>query len=422
MSGVLIRDGRVIDPASGFDETADVRIADGVIVEIGAGLEAEAGEEIVDATGRVVAPALIDLRARACEPGDGAPESLDVTARAAAAGGIGTLVLAPDSGDGVRRPEDIELIEARSLALPVRMLVAGLAVDGDGLAEIGLMLRAGAAYVGDGGAPIADAALARRALAYAGGFDAWASLRPEEASLATGTVAHESDMSVRLGLAVRPGVSEAIAARRDSALAELTGAQLIFDRVTTAAGLDQVRAARRQELEVAATAPVTHLMFNEVDAGGLDPRYRLDPPLRGQADREALIAAIADGTIDAVVSDHAPVPAEAKDQPFAGAAPGSANLEALLPELCALVAEGRLDLVDALRVVTSGPADILGLEQGRIAEGTPADILVFDPDAPNVYGKHGLVSRAPSAFEGRRLHGRVLHLFVEGAIILQSED
>lgn len=417
MSGYLITGARIADPASDREYEADLRIADGLIAEIG-DLSPLDGEEEIEAKGRVLAPALIDLRAAT---GPGAPERLETTARAAAAGGIGTLVLAPQSGGGLARPEDIELMNARALTLPVRLLCAGLAIQDGEMAEIGLMLREGALYVGDGGTPIADSRLVRRILSYAGGFEAWVSLRPEDAYLIAGTVAHESDLTVRMGLSTRPGVSERLAAERDAGLVELTGGKLIFDRVTTAEGLSTVRAARRRGLDVAATAPITHLMFNQVDAGNFDARFRLEPPLRSQDDREALIEAVREGVIDAVVSDHRPVSRVEKSNPFADAAPGSANLEALLPALLSLVEEGRLTLLEALRPVTSGPAELFGLPQGRIEEGAPADLLIIDPAAPVVFGRDGLVSQGSSAFSGRRLFGKVLMSFVEGAIITQPE-
>jgi dihydroorotase len=289
------------------------------------------------------------------------------------------------------------------------------------MGEIGLMLRAGAAFIGDGGAAIADTRLARRILAYASTFDAWISLRAEEPHLARGTCAHESDLAMRLGLPARPGAGERLAIERAAALCELTGAQLMIDRITTQDGLTALAAARARGLELAATAPVTHFIFNEVDAGGFDSRFRLEPPLRGEADRLALIDALANGDLDAVVSDHHASTGEAKAHPFPEAEPGSANLEALLPALCTLAADGRLSLIDALRPVTSGPAELLGLDQGRLEPGAPADLVVFDPEAPVVYGRNSLVCGASSAFENRRLFGKVLITIVEGAIIYQPE-
>lgn len=419
---MLFENARLIDPASGRDELGALRVRDGLIAEIGAGLQAQDDEQVINVKGAVLAPALIDMRCTANPASTGA-RGVDAAARAAAAGGIATLVLSPESGGGFRTPEDIAAVNAAALTSAVRLYAAGLCVSSpEDMAEIGLMLRAGALYLGDGGQPVADTRLARRVLAYAGGFDAWVSLRPEDQGLSRGTVATESDLSMRLGLPARPAQSETMAVKRDAALAALTGARLIFDRVTTHDALNAVRAARSDGLEVAVTVPVSHLSFNEMDTGGLDPRYRLEPPLGSEHDRQALIEALSQGRIDAVVSDHVALASEAKAHPFPEAEPGSATLEAMLPVLCGLAEEGRMSLADALRPVTSGPADILGLEQGRLEDGAPADLVVFDPHAPFVYGRGAMQCRAPSAFSGRRLFGRTLITVAEGAIIHQLED
>jgi len=418
---MLLQNARLVDPASGHDATGDMRIRNGLIIEIARGLAPCDGETVHDLSGAALAPALIDLRCWA-KPAAGGASGLDATAHAAAAGGIGTLVLAPDSGDGLSRPEDFASMETAALTSPVRLLPSGLAMDAAGeMGEIGLMLRAGAAFVGDGGAAIADTRLARRVLAYASTFDAWVSLRAEDPHLAHGTCAHESDLAMRLGLPARPGAGERLAIERGAALCELTGARLMLDRITTRDGLTALAAARARGLELAATAPVTHFIFNEVDAGGFDARFRLEPPLRSEADRLALIQALSDGEFDAVVSDHRAATGEAKAHPFPEAEPGSANLEALLPALCTLAADGRVSLIDALRPVTCGPADLLRLAQGRLEPGAPADLVVFDPEAPVIYGRSGLSCTASSAFDNRRLFGKVLITIIEGAIIHQPQ-
>ncbi len=414
---ILFQNARLIDPASGRDEIGDLRVRDGVIDALGGSLAAHTDEMVTDLAGAVLAPALIDLRCQA-DPASSGQSGLEVTARAAAAGGFGTLVLAPDAG--LSAPERFAAIDNAALTSPVRLLPTGLLVDEDDeMGEIGLMLRAGAVLLGDGGRPIMDTRLARRALSYASTFDAWTSLRAEEPALARNSCAHESDLSMRLGLPARPGAGERIAVERAVALAELTGARLLLDRISTADGLAAVTAARSKGLEIAATAPVTHLVFNEVDAGGYDTRYRLEPPLRSEADRDALIHAIGRQDIAAIVSDHRACTGEAKAHPFPEAAPGAATLEAVLPALCAMAADDRIDLIDALRAVTCGPADILGLPQGRLEPGAPADLVAFHPDTPTVYGRNGRVCTAPSAFENRRLAGKVLITLVNGAIINQ---
>lgn len=414
----LFRNARLLDPASGHDGHGALRTRGREIIEIADELSPEAGESVIDLDGKALAPALIDLRVNA-SPSSAGAGGLTAAARAAAAGGVGTLVLAPE-GDGAFKPEHFAALEAASMQTAVKLLTAGRLVrDEDELAEAGLMLRAGAVMLADGGRSISDARLARRALAYAATFDAWTSLRAEEAHLAADTCAHESDLAMRLGLPARPAAGERMAIERAAALAELTGAQILFDRVTTAAGLAALRQARERGLEILASTAITHLLFNEVDAGGFDARYRLEPPLRAEADRLALIEAVALGDIDIVVSDHVARTGEAKAHPFPEAAPGSANLEALLPALCSLAAEGRITLIDALRAVTSAPAQMLDLDQGRLEPGAPADLVAFDPDAPVVYGRAGLACEASSAFQGRRLTGRVLITMINGAMIHQ---
>lgn len=421
MSASVLVGARLIDPASGHDGPGDIRIRDGVIVEVANQIAPYSDETVIELQGAALAPALIDLRCR-IDPASAGQSGLEVSTRAAAAGGVGTVVIAPDSGTGFARPEDFALLDAAALISPVRLAPAGLVVDSDGdMGEIGLMLGQGAVLIGDGGRPVEDSRLLRRILAYASGFEAWVSLRCEDAGLAAATCASESDLATRLGFAVRPPASERMAIERHGALAELTGAQILFDRITTQAGLEALQAVRSRGLDVAATAPIAHLLFNEVDMGGYDARFRLEPPLRSECDRDALIAALSDGELDAIVSDHLACTGEAKAHPFPEAAAGGATLEALLPALCTLAAEGRVSLIDALRPVTSGPADILGLKQGRIEPGAPADLVAFEPNTPIVYGRQTLECRAPTPFQGRRLFGRVLLTLVEGAIIHQPE-
>ncbi len=413
----LIRNARLIDPASGRDELGDLKIRDGVIETVGGSLVSQGDEAVIDLEGAVLAPALIDLRCQA-NPRSSGRSGLLATGQAAAAGGYGTLVIAPDAG--LSSPESFAPIDNAALSSPVNLIASGLLVDQDGeMGEIGLMLRAGAALLGDGGQPVSDTRLLKRALAYAATFEAWSSLRAEDPHLSRNTCAHEGDLSMRLGFTARPGASERMAIDRATALAELTGARILLDRISTTDGLAALKAARAKGLEIAATAPITHFIFNEVDTAGYDARYRLEPPLRSEADRDALIEALNAGQIDAIVSDHRACTGEAKAHPFPDAEPGAATLEAVLPALCSLVADERVELIDALRAVTSGPADLLGLPQGRLEIGAPADLVAFNPDAPNVYGRDGLSCDAPSAFENRRLVGKVLITFANGTIINQ---
>ena len=210
-----------------------------------------------------------------------------------------------------------------------------------------------------------------------------------------------------------------MAIERSSALAELTGAKLILDRVTTEHGIRALSSARTRGLELVASAPITHLVFNEIDTASYDSRYRLDPPLRSEEDRLALIRAIADGEIDILVSDHLACTGEAKAHPFPEAVPGSANLEAVLPAICQLVAQDELSWLEALRPLTSNPAQLLDLDQGQLTPGSPADLVLFDPNKPVVHRADALECSAPSAFENRRLCGEVLITLSNGAIVYQ---
>jgi dihydroorotase len=413
----LFRQARLIDPASNHDGLGALRVRAGEIVEIADDLQPLDGEDVIDLAGKALAPALIDMRVQASLRTDGG-SGIATTAQAAAAGGVGTILL--HANPGLSGPERFSAIDAAALDCPVNLLPTGVLIDESGeLGEAGLMMRAGAVLLSDGGRPIRDTALARRALSYASTFDAWIGLRAEDGDLAAGSCAHEGDLAMRLGLPARPAAGERLAIERGAILAELTGAQILFDRITTAEGLAALRHARARGLEIAASAPVTHLMFNAVDTGSFDARYRLEPPLRDEDDRLALITALADGDIDIIVSDHRACTGESKAHPFPEAEPGSASLEALLPALCTLAADGRVRLVDALRAVTSTPAQMLGLPQGRLEPGAPADLVAFDPDAPTIYGRSRLMCRASSAFESRRMTGRVLITMVNGVMIHQ---
>lgn len=414
---LAIINARLVDPASGQDGPGGVLIEDGVITQCGAEIDIQAADEVIDAQGRILAPALIDLRA-AIEPGltpDG--ETLDSLSAGAARGGIGTVVLAPNDVTLLDKPESL----GGNTRPGIRVLRAGAAtigLDGTSMAEIGLMARAGAVYVSQGDQPIASTQTMRRVLAYASQFDLWVSARPADASLSADTVATESDWSARLGLPAEPPISERIAIERDASLAELSGGKLLIDRLSTQSALDALRHVRSRDIEIAATVAIAHLTLNEVDAGALDGAFRMTPPLRLESDRRALVDAVANGEIDAIVSDHRPTPYDDKAEPFATAVPGTLSVETLLGALLGLVHDNELELIDALRPLTSGPADLLGLPQGRIAEGAPADLIVLDGDKPWVCDPDDFASaRGNSAWAGRRFQGRVLQTLIGGDII-----
>ena len=420
---------RLIDPESGYDGPGCLLARDGVIAEVRRSPTFDsrpAEARLIDCEGAALAPGLIDLRVKTGEPGGAAAETLKSAAEAAAAGGVTTLVLQPDTDPPVDEPAlvDFLLRRGRDLGL-VKMLAAGAAtrgLKGEQLAEIGLMAEAGAAYFTDVDRPIRDSRVLRRVMAYAGAFNALIAHRPADPWLSEGASATEGELAGRMGLPSVPAVAERIVLERDLALAELTGARLLVDQITTAEALDSLARARAKGLEVAASVSINHLSFNEVDVGDYRTFLTLDPPLRPEADRLALIEALREGLIDVIVSAHAPAPAEGKRLPFAEATPGAVGLETLLPAGLNLHHAAGLELIDILRPLTLGPAQLLGLAGGRLSAGAPADLVLFDVDAPVVIDAERLISRSKhSPFDGRRLQGQVLLTLVDGRIVWRRE-
>jgi len=420
MTNFTFRNARIVDPATGRDELGSLRIENGLIADIGEGI-AQEDDHIIDANGAILAPALIDLRASiepAFTPGG---ETLDSLARAAVSSGVGTIVVSPTMQMPIDQPETVTSLRSSTLPLPVRTLIcagATIGLNGETLSELGLMATSGAAMVSQGDYPISDTATLRNVLSYASGFELWLACPPRDPGLSRGAVATESEAAARYGLNVEPTVSERMAIDRDACLAELTGARLMIDRVSTRDGVEAIARARKRGIEISATISIANLTLNAVDADGLDPAFRLSPPLRSEEDRMAVVAAVESGLIDAVVSDHHPMDLDYKAQPFAEAAPGSTSIETVLAAMLGLVHEEELDLISALRPLTSGPAELLGLPQGRLEEGAPADLALIDGDAPWVFNtKDSASARRNSAWHNRRFQGRVLMTMVNGGIV-----
>ena len=416
---------RLVDPASGYDGPGAVMVADGVIVDVARGqaLGALSGDvEAVDGGGALLLPGLVDIRVKTGEPGAETKETLESAARAAAAGGVTTIVVQPDTHPVVDEPSVVDFIlrRARDVEL-VKVFPAGAATKGcagERMAEIGLMAEAGCLYVTDADRPIVNSKVFRRVLAYAKAFGMLVAHRPADPWLAGGAAASEGEFASRMGLPGAPAVAEKIMLERDLALAELTGARLLVDQVTTAGALESLKRARDRGLAVTATTSINHLSFNEIDIGDYRTFCKLDPPLRSEDDRQAVIEAVATGLIQIVVSAHAPAPAEDKRLPYDEAAPGAVGLETLLPALLTFHHEGRIPLIDLIRTVTSAPADLLGLPQGRLAKGAPADLVLCDLNAPLIIDADKLVSKSKnSPFDGRRLQGKVLRTLVDGRTV-----
>ena len=420
---------RLVDPASGYDGPGCVVVFDGKIAEVvhGPAIEGLSPDiETVDCAGRLLIPGLVDIRVKTGEPGAEPKETLKSAARAAAAGGVTSIVLQPDTDPVVDEPSVVDFIlrRARDIGL-VHVYPAGAAtkaLGGERMAEIGLMREAGAVYITDADHLIVDSLVMRRVMAYADSFGALVAHRPADPYLSAGAAATEGEFSSRLGL---PGVSvmaERIMLERDLALAELTGARLLVDQISCAAALDSLKRAKDRGVKVWATTSINHLTFNEIDIGDYRTFYKLNPPLRSEDDRQALIEALASGLIDVVVSAHAPAPAEDKRLPFEEAAPGAIGLETLLAALLALHHDERAPLIDLIAAVTVKPADLLDLNAGRIAVGAPADLVLCDMAAPVIIDADKLLSKSKnSPFDGRRLQGRVLRTLVAGREVYRAD-
>ncbi|MFC5343443.1 dihydroorotase [Brevundimonas staleyi] len=424
MSSQAIINARLLDPATDYDGPGSVVIEDGVITRVERGSVAVSATEILDARGLCLSPGLIDIRVRTGEPGAEPKETLKSASLSAAAGGVTTVVIQPDTDPAVDDPSMIDFIQRRGAALNlVNVRAAGAATkarDGRRMAEIGLMHEAGALYFTDGDHVIADSRVLQRVMSYATAFNALIACRPADPWLTEGSVATSGELATRLGLSGAPAIAERIQLERDLALVEQTGVRFLVDQVSTEGALEVLSRARGRGLEVAASVSINHLCFNEIDIGDYRTFYRLNPPLRPESDRRALIEAVRDGLIEAITSAHTPEPAEDKRRPFAEAAPGAVGLETLLPAALSLHHEEGLDILDVLRPLTHGPATLLGLEAGVLEAGAPADLILFDPGAPVIVDAAALRSKSKnSPFDGRRLQGRVEMTLVGGRVVFK---
>jgi dihydroorotase len=419
---------RLVDPDSSYDGPGALLASGGKIAEVthGAGPAFLSPDiRVVDCAGAMLAPGLIDLRVKTGEPGAEPKETLKSAARAAAAGGVTSIVVQPDTEPAIDDPSVVDFIlrRARDIEL-VHVYPAGAATKGLAgaeMAEIGLMREAGCVYVTDVDRPIVDSKVMRRLLAYASGLDLLVAHRPADPWLTAGAAATESEFAGRMGLPAAPAAAEKIMLERDAALVELTGARLLVDQVSAACALETVERAKARGLPLLATCSINHLTFNELDIGDYRTFWKLEPPLRAEDDRQALIEALASGLVDIVVSAHAPAPAEDKRLPFEEAAPGSIGLETLLPALLSLHHEGRAPLVRLIEAVTLAPARAVGLAAGRLSVGAPADLALCDLAAPRVIDAEQLTSKSKnSAFDGRRLQGQVLMTLVDGRVVYEA--
>lgn len=416
---------RIVDPASGWDGPGALLVRDGRIADVvhGGDLGTLSPDiEVIDARGAMLAPGLVDLRVKTGEPGSETKETLKSAGLAAAAGGVTSIVLQPDTDPVIDEASVVDFILRRTRDIElVHVYPAGAATKGargERMAEIGLMAEAGCVYVTDADRPIVDSKVLRRVLAYAKSFGVLVAHRPADPWLSAGAAATEGEFAGRNGLPSVPPIAEKIMLERDLALVELTGAPFLVDQVTTACALETLTRGKARGLPITATTSINHLSFNELDIGDYRTFMKFDPPVRSEDDRQAVIEALASGLIDIVVSAHAPAPAEDKRLPYDEAAPGAIGLQTLLPALLAFHHEGRIPLIDLMAAVTSKPAKLLGLNAGTLAKGAPADLVLCDLNAPIVIDADKLRSKSKnSPFDGRRLQGEIRMTLVDGRVV-----
>lgn len=423
---VLIHGGRVIDPASGFDAICDIALAAGRVIAIQNIAKDFAPNRTINATGCLVVPGLVDLAVRLREPGHEHEGMLESEMAAAVAGGVTSLVCPPDTDPVLDEPGLVEMLKFRAEKLhqarvfPLGALTRDL--QGDTLTEMGELTEAGCVGFSQAEVPLANTQVLQRALQYAStfGYSVW--LRPQELHLGKG-VAASGPLATRLGLAGVPVAAETIALHTIFELMRTTGARVHLCRISSAAGVELVRRARQEGLKLSCDVSINSLHLTDADIGYFDSRARLNPPLRQQRDRDALQAGLADGTIDALVSDHTPVDEDAKTLPFAESEPGATGLELLLGlALKWGQAEGGPGLLRALAVLTSSPAAVLGdalgtlqASTGRLVEGGMADICIIDPAVEWTVTANNLRSQGKhTPFTGYPLRGRVRHTLVGG--------
>jgi dihydroorotase len=428
----VIHNARLVDPASGRDELGGLSVQSGLIADIGPHIgpdlkKAAPGKDtIIDAKGMVLAPGLIDLRVKTGEPGGENKETLETASLAAAAGGVTTFVMMPDTNPVIDSVAMVDFINRRASTDPdvkVKVYPAGgltLGLEGRRMTELGLMHEAGAVLFTNGDQAVEDAGVLRRVMQYASAFDALIASRADTHALTKGSVMNAGAFAARLGLRGAPPEAEWIAVARDLTLAETTGARLLVDTISTGRSLAAVEQAKADGLRVACSVAAYSLFFNEIDVGDYLTYCKVFPPFRAEADRQALVDGVRRGAIDAVVSAHDPQPAEDKRLPIGDASYGAIGLETLLSAMLRLVAAEDVPMLAALKPVTAGPADLLGLPQGRLTKGAPADLALFDPNAPWQCDRDDLLSRSKnSPFDGRRLEGRVLRTWVDGVTVFE---
>ena len=423
---IHIKNGRLIDPKNMVDSLQDIYIASGRIIATGKAPAGFSADKSIDATGLVVAPGLIDLAARLREPGYEYKATLESEMDAAVAGGITSLACPPDTDPPLDEPGLVEMLKHRARALnqahvyPVGALTYGL--KGAELTEMAELADAGCMAFSQADAALTDTRVLMRAMQDAATFDFGVWLRPQDSFLARNGVAHDGEVATRLGLPAIPVCAETIALATMLKLARETGVRLHIGRISSAEGVEMVREAKKQGLQLTCDVSMNHTHLSEMDIGYFDSNCHLIPPLRSQRDRAALRAGLLDGTIDAICSNHSPVDEDAKQLPFAEAEAGATGLELLLPLVLKWAGQEKIALSDAIAKVTVQPARILAVDAGHLTVGAAADICIFDPARYWKVEAAALKSQGKNTpFLGMELQGKVRYTLVNGQLVYQSE-
>ena len=422
---IALVNARLVDPAAGTETKGGVIVAEGLIAAVGADVTRDqvgSGATVVDCGGDVVSPGLIDMRVFVGEPGAEFRETIATASAAAAAGGVTTIIALPDTHPPIDDPAVVDFLRrrardtARVRVLPSAALTKGL--GGKEIAEYGLLKEAGAVAFTDGFRSIRNSQVMRRAMTYARDFDALVMHYAEDADLAGSGVMNAGELASRLGLGGIPVVAEAVTLDRDIRLVNMIRGRYHAALISTRMSLDVIARAKAAGLPVTCGASINHLTLNENDIGHYRTFFKLAPPLRHEDDRRAMVEALADGLLDVIVSDHNPQDVDNKRLPFGEADNGAIGLETMLAAGLRLVHAGDVSLPLLLAAMTINPARILGLPQGRLEKGAPADLIRFDPDEPFVVDAAALHSRSKNTpFEDARLQGRVKLTLVAGETV-----
>lgn len=424
---IQIKNGRVIDPKNRIDGVQDIFIASGKVLALGVAPAGFVVQKIIDAAGLTVIPGLIDLSARLREPGYEYRATLESEMSAAVAGGITSLACPPDTEPVLDEPGLVEMLKHRARELsqanvyPVGALTYGL--KGLELTEMAELADAGCVAFSQADAPLTDTRVLMRAMQYAAtfGFGVW--LRPQDSFLARNGVAHDGEVATRLGLPGIPVCAETIALSTMLQLARDTGVKLHICRISSAAGVEMIREAKKSGLALTCDVSMNHIHLSEMDIGYFDSNCHLIPPLRNQRDRDALRAGLLDGVIDAICSNHSPVDEDAKQLPFAEAEAGATGLELLLPLVLKWAQQGKHAVADAIAKVTLNPARILNIDAGHLSIGAVADICIFDPKNYWKVEAAALKSQGKNTpFIGMELQGKVRYTLVNGQIVYQASQ